>query len=142
MVDYSKYDGTVVQLRYIQTTNFDEIFMYTDSKGGYIMVTAVTTDAFGSLISDTGIPVVLDFWAAWCGPCRSFSSVIDRVAEEYEGRIYFGKVNVDEEPKLAEKFHVMSIPTVVIFNNGELKETLVGSRSYQDLVNVLELYLL
>ena len=142
MVDYSKYDGTVVQLRYIQTTNFDEIFMYTDSKGGYIMVTAVTTDAFGSLISDTGIPVVLDFWAAWCGPCRSFSSVIDRVAEEYEGRIYFGKVNVDEEPKLAEKFHVMSIPTVVIFNNGELKETLVGSRSYQDLVNMLELYLL
>ena len=106
------------------------------------MVTAVTTDAFGSLISDTGIPVVLDFWAAWCGPCRSFSTVLDRVAEEFEGRIYFGKVNVDEEPKLAEKFHVMSIPTVLIFNNGELKETLVGSRSYQDLVNVLELYLL
>lgn len=106
------------------------------------MVTSVTTDAFESIISDTGIPVVIDFWASWCGPCRSFSSVLDRVAEEYEGRIYFGKVNVDEEPRLAEKFHVMSIPTVGIFTDGALKETLVGSRSYQDLVNVLELYLL
>lgn len=106
------------------------------------MVAVVTTDAFGSIISDTGMPVVIDFWATWCGPCRAFSSVIDRVAEEFEDRIYFGKVNVDEEPGLAEKFHVMSIPTVGIFNNGELKETLVGSRSYQDLVNTLELYLL
>lgn len=106
------------------------------------MVAVVTTDAFGSIISDTGMPVVIDFWATWCGPCRVFSSVIDRVAEEFEDRIYFGKVNVDEEPGLAEKFHVMSIPTVGIFNNGELKETLVGSRSYQDLVNTLELYLL
>jgi len=105
------------------------------------MVTVVTTDAFQSIISETGVPVVIDFWAAWCGPCRSFASVIDRIAEDFEGRIFVGKVNVDEEPKLSEKFHVMSIPTVGIFSNGELKETLVGSRSYQELVNVLELYM-
>ncbi|MEI8198853.1 MAG: thioredoxin [Eubacteriales bacterium] len=106
------------------------------------MVTAVKTDSFQSIVSEAGMPVVIDFWAAWCGPCRSFASVIDRVAEDFEGRIFVGKVNVDEEPRLAEKFHVMSIPTVGIFKDGELKETLVGSRSYQDLVNILELYLL
>jgi len=106
------------------------------------MVTVVTTDTFQSIISETGIPVVIDFWASWCGPCRSFASVIDRLAEEFEGRIYFGKINVDDEPKLAEKFRVMSIPTVGIFSGGELKETLVGSRGYQDMVNLLDLYLI
>jgi len=106
------------------------------------MVTAVTTDSFQKTISEAGMPVVIDFWAVWCGPCRSFASVIDRVAEDFEGRIFVGKVNVDEEPKLAEKFRVMSIQTVGIFKDGELIETLVGSRSYQDLVNVLELHLL
>lgn len=106
------------------------------------MVTVVKTENFQSVISETGMPVVIDFWAAWCGPCRSFSTVLDRIAEEFEGKIFVGKVNVDEEPKLAEKFHVMSIPTLGIFSGGELKETLVGSRSYQDMVNLLELYLL
>ena len=106
------------------------------------MVTAITTDSFQKNISEAGMPVVIDFWAVWCGPCRSFSSVLDRIADDFEGRIFVGKVNVDEESGLAEKFHVMSIPTVAIFKDGELKETLVGSRSYQDMVNVLELYLL
>ncbi len=104
------------------------------------MVTVVTTDSFTSIISGMEIPVIIDFWAAWCGPCRSFSSVLDRIAEDYDGRILVCKVNVDEEPKLAEKFRVMSIPTVGIFIGGELRETLVGSRSYQDMVNLLELY--
>jgi len=106
------------------------------------MVTAITTDSFQKTISEAGLPVVIDFWAAWCGPCRSFASVLDRVSEDFEGRVFVGKVNVDEEPGLAEKFHVMSIPTVGIFKDGELKETLVGSRSYQDFVNILELHLL
>jgi thioredoxin 1 len=105
------------------------------------MVTVVTTDTFSSIVSGTEIPVIIDFWAVWCGPCRSFSSVLDRVAEDYEGRILVGKVNVDEEPKLSEKFHVMSIPTLGVFVGGELRETLVGSRTYQDLVSLLELYL-
>ena len=106
------------------------------------MVTVITEDSFQSVISAAQIPVVIDFWAVWCGPCRSFSNVIDRISEEYEGRILVGKVNIDEEPRLAEKFHIMSIPTVGIFSNGELKETLVGSRSFQDMENVLDLYLL
>lgn len=105
------------------------------------MVTVVTTDAFQSIISDTKMPVVVDFWASWCGPCRSFASVMDRLAEDYEGRVFVGKINVDEEPKLAEKFRVMSIPTVAVFHNGELKETLVGSRRYEDMVTVIEAYL-
>ena len=105
------------------------------------MVTNITAETFQSTISETQMPVVIDFWASWCGPCRSFSSVLERVAEDYEGQILVGKVNVDEEPTLAEKFRVMSIPTVCIFQGGELKETLVGSRSYQDLTEVVGQYL-
>jgi thioredoxin 1 len=106
------------------------------------MVTTVTTDMFQDFISASDKPVIIDFWAEWCGPCRAFSSVIDQLSEDYEGRIVVGKVNVDEEPKLAEQFHVMSIPTIGIFQNGELKETFVGSRGYDDLVSTAELYLI
>jgi len=105
------------------------------------MVTTVTTDGFASFISAADMPVIIDFWASWCGPCRSFSKVIDKIADDFDGRILVGKVNVDEEPKLSEKFRVMSIPTLCVFDKGELKETLVGSRSYDDMVNLLGMYL-
>ena len=97
------------------------------------MAKTVTTADFQSLVDGAKVPVVLDFWAAWCGPCRSFASVIDRFSQDYEGRVIVGKVNVDEEPQLAEKFRVMSIPTVLIFKNGQLVDTLVGSRPLDSL---------
>jgi thioredoxin 1 len=106
------------------------------------MVTTVTTDMFQDFISASDKPVIIDFWAEWCGPCRAFSGVIDQLAEEYAGKILVGKVNVDEESKLADQFHVMSIPTVAIFLGGELKETFVGSRGYDDLVAAAEMYLI
>ena len=105
------------------------------------MAKTVTTAEFQDLITNSQVPVVLDFWAQWCGPCRAFASVIDALTSEYGDKIVVGKVNVDEEPKLAQQFHIMSIPTVLIFKNGMLAETLVGSRSLDDLAESVDKHL-
>ena len=105
------------------------------------MAKKVTTAEFQDLITNSQVPVVLDFWAEWCPPCRAFASVIDAFTEEYEGKVIVGKVNTDEEQALAQKFHIMSIPTVLIFKNGELAETLVGSRSLDELADAVDVHL-
>jgi len=76
-------------------------------------------------------PVVVDFWAAWCGPCKMLAPVIDELANEYGDKAVFCKLNVDENPVTSMKFNVSSIPTVLIFKNGKLAETLVGFRPKQ-----------
>lgn len=73
-------------------------------------------------------PVLVDFWATWCGPCRMLSPVISELAEEYEGRVKVGKVNVDEQQELAMKYRVASIPTVILFKDGQPVQTSVGAR--------------
>ena len=105
------------------------------------MAKNVTTAEFQALIDGTEMPVVLDFWAAWCGPCRAFASVVDRLHEEYEGKAVIGKVNVDEEPSLAQKFGVMSIPTVLIFKNGQLVDTQIGSSTFDTMADKIDKYL-
>ncbi|MCX8174112.1 MAG: thioredoxin [Thermoplasmata archaeon] len=82
--------------------------------------------------------VIVDFWAAWCGPCRTFAPVFQRAAKEYAGKIVFGKLNVDENPATAEKFGVNGIPTVLAFKNGKLVERFVGAMPYPVFVRTLK----
>lgn len=84
-----------------------------------------TNDGFNKALAQGGVMLV-DFWAGWCGPCRMLGPVIDQLSEEYAGKVIVGKVNVDEEPVLAQQFGVMSIPNVVILKNGKEVDRLVG----------------
>lgn len=89
-------------------------------------VLTITKENFEAEVIKSDIPVLVDFWAEWCGPCRMFSPIVDEFAEENEGKVKVGKINVDEQPDLAGRYGVMSIPTAILFKNGEAASTLVG----------------
>ena len=93
---------------------------------------------FDEVVLQARIPVLVDFWAPWCGPCRMVAPVVDELAEEYEGRVSFGKVNVDESPNVARKFGVMSIPTLIIFKDGKPVSNIVGFRPKDELKQNLD----
>jgi len=86
--------------------------------------------------------VLVDFWAEWCGPCRRISPMVDALAQEYEGRVTVGKMNVDENPDVpTSRFHVRGIPTLVVLKDGELVDTIVGPRGKEDIISMLDKHL-
>jgi len=105
------------------------------------MAMAITKETFEREVLHSEIPVLVDFWASWCGPCQMLSPIIDALSEEYEGRFKIGKINVDEQSELAANFAVVSIPTLLIFKDGKMEERLVGVRSQDDLAELLDQYL-
>ncbi|MDF2819739.1 MAG: thioredoxin [Clostridiales bacterium] len=101
-------------------------------------VLKVTKENFETEVLNSDKPVLLDFWAAWCGPCRMVAPIIDEIAIETEGKAKVGKINVDEQQELASKFKVMSIPTLVVIKNGKVVETVIGARPKQAILSMLQ----
>lgn len=97
----------------------------------------ITRSNFDETVLQSTIPVLVDFWAPWCGPCRMVSPLIEEIADEYAGRAIVGKLNIDDHIELAQKYRVMSIPTVLLFKEGEAVERIVGAHpqnTYADLL--------
>ena len=96
----------------------------------------LTAENFNEEVLESDLPVLVDFWATWCGPCRMMAPIVSEIAKEYDGKVSVGKVNVDDEPELASAFGIESIPTLMVFKNGELTDTLVGLRKKEDIVKL------
>ncbi|PID62681.1 MAG: thioredoxin [Ignavibacteriae bacterium] len=87
----------------------------------------ITDDNFEQEVTQANIPVVVDFWAVWCGPCKMIAPIINELAKDYEGKVKFGKLDVDSNQQSAIKFGVRSIPTVLIFKDGKVVDTIIGA---------------
>ncbi len=93
---------------------------------------------FKQEVENSPVPVLADFWAPWCSPCLAVAPILEQLAAKYDGKIKIGKINVDEEQALASKFRVMSIPTLVLFKNGQVIRQLIGLRSLQELEDMIK----
>jgi thioredoxin 1 len=102
---------------------------------------SVTDDTFKAEVLDSDVPVLVDFWAPWCGPCRMVSPVVDEIAEQYAGQVKVVKLNTDENPQIASQFGIRSIPTLIIFKGGQRVDMVVGAVPKTTLANTLEKYI-
>ena len=104
-------------------------------------VASITQDTFQTEVLKSDVPVLVDFWAPWCGPCRMVASVVEEVAQEYEGQLKVVKVNTDEQPGIASQYGIRSIPTLMVFMGGEKMDQMVGAVSKATLTKAVEPFL-
>lgn len=96
-------------------------------------IVTLTQENFAEHVLKSTTPVLVDFWAEWCGPCKMIAPVLDELADEYNGKVKIGKVNIDEHQALATQFGIRAIPTLLVFNKGQVAEQIVGARGKRDL---------
>lgn len=104
-------------------------------------IISVTDTTFTAEVLQSEIPVLVDFWAPWCGPCRMLAPIIEQLATEYAGKATFGKMNVDENQIVPSKFGIMSIPTIMVFHRGKAVETIVGAYPKTHIESLFKKYL-
>ena len=102
---------------------------------------AVTDATFDSDVLKSSTPVLVDFWAEWCGPCKMITPVLEEIADEHKGKLTIAKLNVDENPDTALRFDVMSIPTLILFKDGQAQKRLVGAKGKRQLLAEIEEFL-
>jgi thioredoxin 1 len=97
------------------------------------LIVTLTQENFAQQVLQSPAPVLVDFWAEWCGPCKMIAPLLDELADEYDGKIKIGKVNIDEYQGLAAEYGVRAIPTLLIFSKGQVAEQMIGAKSKRDL---------
>ena len=98
-------------------------------------ILTATQENFSTEVLSADVPVLVDFWAEWCGPCKMIGPILDELAQEYNGRVKIAKVNIDEQQQLAAQYGIRAIPTLLMFHKGEVSEQIVGLKSKRDLKN-------
>jgi thioredoxin 1 len=100
-------------------------------------ITQLSATTFDEVVGSANEPVIVDFWAEWCGPCKMIAPILDEIADEQQGKLQVAKLNVDEAPDIARRFEVMSIPTLLVFRDGEVAKRLVGAKGKGQLLDDL-----
>ena len=102
------------------------------------LIINLTQETFAQQVLQSPAPVLVDFWAEWCGPCKMIAPLLDELATEYDGKVKIGKVNIDEQQALATEYGIRAIPTLLLFNKGQVAEQIVGARSKRDFKTSLD----
>ena len=102
------------------------------------LITAINDNTFEGEVMNASLPVLVDFWAEWCGPCKMIAPILDEIAQTYQNKLKIVKINIDENPQTPQKFGVRGIPTLMLFKNGELESTKVGALSKSQLAAFLD----
>jgi thioredoxin 1 len=100
-----------------------------------------STENFEAEVLRSDLPVLVDFWAPWCGPCKALTPTVEKIANEYEGKLKVGKCNVDQSPEIAGRYSIMSIPTILVFHKGEIVSQIVGLVQKEKIIDKLKAYL-